>query len=389
MTVVLMTTSGCGSSDSQDQQQKEELTFNKDIAPLFFDHCAACHRPGASAPFSLLNYSQVSKRAEQIVDITARRIMPPWLPEHGYGRFKGERRLSDEQIAMIGRWVQQGRMRGDTADLPPLPQFKDGWQLGQPDLIVQMDRPYKLAAQGSDVFRNFVIDVPVTTTRYIKGVELRADNMQVIHHALIEIDRTGTSRRLDELDEQAGYAGMYDSGSDRPDGHLIGWVPGKTPFMTDDDMAWRLKPGSDLVLQLHMFPTGRPEQIRASIGLFFTDQQPTKVPALLRLGTHKIDIAAGRSDYPINDSYVLPVDVTVIGVYPHAHYLGKQMKGFATLADGSVTWLVYIKDWDFNWQDMFQFAEPIYLPRGTRLDMQSCTTTRRAIRATPPIHRSG
>ena len=142
-----------------------QLTFNRDIAPIIFENCAGCHRPGEAGPFSLLSYADVSRRTQQIVAVTQSRFMPPWLPEPGDDDFADQRRLNDSQVTAIQQWAQQGAIEGDPADLPLLPTWTEGWQIGEPDLIVQMPAPYTLAADGLDVFRNFSIPIPLEATR--------------------------------------------------------------------------------------------------------------------------------------------------------------------------------------------------------------------------------
>ena len=184
------------------------LTFNKDIAPIIFQSCAECHHPGGPAPFSLLGYEDVKKRARQIATVTKSRYMPPWPPESGYGEFIGERRLSDEQIRSIQHWVEQGAAEGVGSAAPPAPKFSEGWQLGQPDLVIKAPQAYTLPAGGSDVFRNFVIPVPVSSPRYVRAVEILPGNKKIVHHANILIDRTGVSRYRDEQDPDVGFGGM-------------------------------------------------------------------------------------------------------------------------------------------------------------------------------------
>jgi len=184
------------------------VTFNRDVAPIVFAECAACHRPGEAGPFPLLTYDDVRRRASQVADVTRRRVMPPWLPAAGHGEFLGDRRLSDEQVATIGRWVEQGAPEGAAADMPPRPPFADGWQLGEPDLVVRMPEPYVLPADGADVYRNFVLPVPLAAGRWVKAVEIRPGNAKVVHHAFLLADRTPASRRLDALEPGVGYGGM-------------------------------------------------------------------------------------------------------------------------------------------------------------------------------------
>ncbi|MBZ5556165.1 MAG: tetratricopeptide repeat protein [Acidobacteriia bacterium] len=346
-------------------------TFNRDIAPLVWDHCGGCHRPGQQGPFSLLSIQDVRQRARLIVTATSRHIMPPWLPEPGYGAFAGERRLRSEDVDRIAQWVKDGTPEGDPADRHAPPTWVDGWQLGQPDLVVELPEAYTLRPGGADVFRNFVMPIPLSASRFVRGMEVRPGSRGVVHHATLGIDATRASRRLDALDPEPGFeGGMFSEGTHSPDNHALGWTPGMTPVMEPADMAWRLEKGSDLIIQLHMIPSGKPEAVRPSVGFFFTDTPPTRRPMDFRLGSKTIDIPAGESAYTIEDTYVLPIDVDALSVYPHAHYLAKDMKAFATRPDGTVTWLIWIKDWDFRWQDQYRYAAPVFLPRGTTLTMR-------------------
>lgn len=372
--MILMGWTVPGSPDAKVSRPPRALTFNKDIAPTIFENCAACHHPGGSGPFSLLSYQDVKKRARQIATVTASRYMPPWLPEPGQGEFVGQRRLSDDQIRMIQQWVEEGTAEGVPSDLPPRPKFDEGWQLGKPDLVIKMPRPYSLRADGTDVFRNFVIPIPVPATRYIKAVEILPGNKKIVHHANILIDRMQSSRRLDALDPEAGFAGMdvqIESERFDPDSHFLFWKPGTVPFTETEDMAWRLEKGTDLILNTHLQPSGKPEVIQPVLGLYFSDKPPTRYPMLLQLERDgAIDIPAGKKDFVITDEYELPLEMEVLGVYPHAHYLGKDLQGFATLPDGTKKWLIHIKDWDLNWQAVYRYAEPIVFPKGTILSMR-------------------
>ncbi len=349
-----------------------KLTFNRDVAPIVFHSCSPCHRPGGAGPFDLLSYQDVSKRGRFLVAVTKSRYMPPWQPEPGYGEFTGERRLSDEQIRMLQEWVAQGSVEGDPGHLPAVPEWPTGWLLGKPDLAVTMPQPYTLdaeaTAEGTDVFRTFVIPVPIDSTRYVRALELRPGNPKAVHHIVGGVDPTPRSRRRDAQDPVPGFDGMRSTRSAHPPGgHILVWTPGKVPMESAEGMAWQLREGTDLVLEFHMQPSGKPEVIQPSVGLYFSDQPPTRTPFILILGSITIDIPAGAKDHWIEDSYVLPVDVDVLGLYPHAHFLGKNIEVFALLPDGTRRWLIYIRDWDFNWQDDYLYSEPLSLPRGTRV----------------------
>jgi Flp pilus assembly protein TadD len=348
-------------------------TFYKDIAPITNEYCAPCHRPGDAAPFSLLEYSDVKGRARQIAEVTRSRYMPPWPPERGKGDFAGERRLSEAQLKALEAWAAVGAPEGDAKDAPPKPKFVEGWQLGQPDLVVTLDRPYTLAASGSDVFRNFVLRVPLDLTRYVRAAEIRPGNKRIVHHANVLIDRAGSSRLRDRKDGAPGFSGMdvrIETQTFDPDTHFLFWKPGTVYTEEPPDMAWRIDPGTDLILNMHLQPSGKPESLQPSVGLYFTNQAPSRIPMLIQLEHDgAIDIPPGRRDFVVRDQLRLPVDVDVLGVYPHAHYLGKDLQAWATLPDGTRRWLIRIPDWDINWQAVYRYRKPLSLPGGTLIEM--------------------
>jgi tetratricopeptide (TPR) repeat protein len=348
-------------------QPDPPATFSRDIAPILHSQCAACHRPGGAAPFSLLTYADARQHATQIAAATRSRFMPPWKPEAGSGPFVGERRLSDAQILLLDRWATSGAAPGDLLNLPPPPRETDGWPLGTPDLVVTLPE-YTLRPDGTDVFRNFVVPVPGAGARYVRGLTFLPGN-RAVHHANIRVDPTAASRRLDEADAAPGYTGTILRSADYPDGHFLGWTPGQAPPLAPPGLAWRLNAGDDLVVQLHLRPTGKVERLQPAIGLYFTSEAPTHTPTILRLGRQGLNIAPGVSDYRITDSYVLPVDAEVQAIQPHAHYRARTVDAWATLPDGSRRSLLQIRDWDFNWQDQYRYASPFWLPAGTRLDM--------------------
>lgn len=345
-------------------------TFDRDVAPIIFRHCIACHHPDAAAPFSLLTYESVRSRAKLIADVTNRRYMPPWKPEPGYGEFVGARRLPDDDIDTIQRWVAAGSPEGRVSDLPSAPRWTKGWQLGTPDLVIRMPEAFELGPEGPDVLRNFVIPIPVQSARYVKAVEFHPGTTHVVHHATMRIDKTSASRRLDEEDPAPGYDGLFAPSAEYPDGYFLGWTPGQALPPTSRDLAWHLNPGSDLVVQLHLMRTGRLEHVQVTIGLFFTPVAPQRTLPMLRLGRQDIDILPAQKKYVISDSYRLPVDAEIYAVQPHAHYRAKEIKGYATLPDGTTQWLIYIRDWDFNWQEQYYYRKPLPLPKGTTLSMQ-------------------
>lgn len=350
-----------------------QVTFNRDIAPIMFQTCARCHRPGESGPFSLLTYEDAKKHARQIEVVTRTRFMPPWLPAPQPLKFADEIRLSDEQIAIIKRWVDEGAPQGIPADLPPQPKFVEGWQLGEPDLVLKAEKPFLLPASGSDMYWNFIFPLPIDRTRWMKAIEIRPGDKQFVHHANVLVDRMENSRQR-EKEPGAGFEGMeikIESETFDPDSHFLFWKPGSVPYAEPDGMALRLDKGTDLVLNAHFQPSGKSELIQPTIGVYFTDQPATKFPMLLQLQNDgKLDIPPGDANFLVTDQLTLPLDVDLLAIYPHAHYLGKDLQAIATLPDGTTRSLIHIPQWDLNWQAVFRYEQPVFLPKGTTVSMR-------------------
>jgi tetratricopeptide (TPR) repeat protein len=238
-----------------------------------------------------------------------------------------------------------------------------------------MPVPFTMPASGGDVFRNFVVPVNLTETRYIRAIELHPGNKRIVHHANIVIDHGRTLRSQDGADGQPGFPGMdvitQSVGEFDPESHFLFWKPGTVPHEEPPDMAWRLDPDTDLIFNLHLQPSGKPEQVQPSVGIYFAAQPPKRFPMLVQLEHDGVlDIAPGATQFTVTDHLVLPVDAQVLGIYPHAHYIGKRLEAWATLPDGSKRWLIRILDWDINWQAVYTYREPISLPKGTRLEMR-------------------
>jgi len=352
------------------EQESSAVTYHGAISAILDEHCVPCHRPDAVAPFSLSTYAEVSARAELVARVTRQREMPPWKPAPGIASFLGERRLGEEAIDLIQRWVAAGAPEGDAGAAAPPRARPDGWMRGTPDLVVTMDAPYLLPAAGEDVYRNFVVPIPTTHARFVKAIELKPATTRGVHHARILLDRSGSARRLDAADPVPGYDDRHVDQARFPAGHFLGWAPGTVPNDVPDRLAWRLAPGADLVLKTHLVPRGEPTPIQVSVGFFYSGAMPTATPAVVQLGSQTIDIPAGASAHVVEDRYRLPADVDLLAVYPHAHFLARQVETYAVLPGGARRPLIRIDDWDFAWQDEYRYAEPPRLPAGTEVVMR-------------------
>jgi Flp pilus assembly protein TadD len=365
-----------GASAQRLNPQREisaQVTFARDIAPIVFHSCAACHHSGEAGPFSLLTYGEVKSHARQIADITSRRLMPPWLPSPDSLPMEDDSHLSAEQIALFQKWVADGLLEGDPAQLPPKPKFTPGWQLGQPDLVLRAMEPFNVPASGSDVYWNFIFRSPVKSSRFIKSIEIHPGDKRLVHHANLLVDRMQSARRQ-EKSPGSGFAGMelqIESESFDPDGHFLFWKPGSAPIEEPPGLALRLDPGNDLVLNAHLQPSGKPESVQPTIGVYFTDQPATKFPVLLQIENDRaLDIPAGENNFVVTDQFTLPEDVQLLAIYPHAHYLCREMLALAHFPGGTEKRLIHIPRWDLNWQAVFRLAQPEPLPRGTTIVMR-------------------
>jgi hypothetical protein len=371
------------------QETPARVTFGEHVAPIVFNKCASCHRPGEAGPFSLLSYEDVRKRGKLIAAVTQKRYMPPWHGASQMGEFRDDRRLTDAEIQTIQSWVEAGMPEGDPKHLPALPKFTPGWHLGQPDLVVRMNEPFEIPADGPDIFRNFAIKLNLTEDKWVKAIEFRS-SANASHHALYFLDQTGDAVKADETDPRPGFSGMNVAGNAaagarrggaraqlgaRGASGLGGWAVGGVARMLPEGLARALPKASDLILQMHFHPTGKVEREQATVGFYFADGPPKRTLTALQMppvfgALAVIDIPPGERQYVIKDSFLLPIDADVIGGSGHAHYLATEMHMTATLPDGGTQELFGIPNWQFNWQEGYYFREPVRLPKGTRLDVE-------------------
>lgn len=352
-------------------EENAPVTFAEHVAPIVFDNCTSCHRAGEAAPFELVDYDTVRKRGRMIQLVTQTRYMPPWKPEPGFGEFDGSRFLDADAVETLRRWVEAGMPEGDPSKTPELPEFPEGWQLGEPDLVLTMDAAFEVPADGPDIYRNFVLPTGIDEDKWVTAVEVRPSARSVVHHALYFLDDTGVARRLDAAEPEPGFDGLVFAAT----GNLGGWAVGGEAKHLPLGLARPLKAEDDLVLQIHFHPTGKVEKEQATVGLYFADEPPPRTFMEFQVppeyGQYAgIDIPAGESHYSVKDTFTVPVDVELVDIAGHAHYICTKMIGRATFPDGNTEPLIFIDDWDFSWQGWYSFEEPVYLPAGTVVDVE-------------------
>ena len=270
---------------------------------------------------------------------------------------------------MLGAWAEAGAPEGNPEDLPPAPEFTDGWRLGTPDLVIQMPEPFTIPADGPDIFRFFVANIDIPEDKMVVAVDFKPGNPRVTHHAIMYLDASGKARERDAADPAPGYEGLINGGF-RPAGVLGFWAPGYTPKPLPDGVGLRLKQGWDLAFQMHYHPSGKQEVDQSLIGVYFADKPIDNVLEGFALIDFDVDIPAGEPEHHMDLSFTTPVEVDIIDVVPHMHLIGTKMDVVATLPDGEKRTLIAV-DWDFNWQDQFRYAEVVHLPAGTRIDMDA------------------
>ncbi|MCW3096359.1 MAG: Peroxiredoxin [Chthonomonadaceae bacterium] len=349
------------------------VDYAHDVAPILYGNCVVCHRSGEAAPFALETYQQAKTWAGQIKDYTSRRQMPPSKAVKGYGEFCDQRVLDDKQIATLAKWAVSGAPAGNLKTAPALPKFAppNDWTLGKPDVVMQPDRPYHLAAEGDDVYREFVMPQVYDEDKFITSLEFQPENRAVVHHIVLYFDPTGKSASMDGKEKEPGYsvsgAGIGVFGEQ----FVQAWVPGGTPYTLPKGTAYRLKKGCRIVIQVHYHKDGKVEQDRSRVSVRFAS--PGEVEKELRtaaLINPIFQLKPGDAHQEVKCGLTLPVNATIWSVFPHMHLLGREMKITATLPNGGGEKpLVWVNDWDFNWQETYRYKQPVSLPKGTHINL--------------------
>ncbi|MGZ7039972.1 MAG: ascorbate-dependent monooxygenase [Thermoanaerobaculia bacterium] len=349
-------------------------TFNRDVARILQDNCQSCHHPGDIAPFSLMTYGDAIAHAGDMKYMTSSRQMPPWKPVTGCGEFDQARVMTQSEIETIAKWVDGGTPEGNPADLPAPRDFSSGWILGQPDLVASNAESYTPPASG-DMYRCFTMPANTTEDKYVSAIDIHPGDRKTVHHVIAFIDTSGESQKLDEADPQPGYKCFGGPGFaiTNPDSaSLGGWVPGARPVMLPEEVAMKLPANARIVLQVHYHPHDpNPVPDKTEIALYYAKKTPQKILRILPLANTTFTIPPGDANFRVTQAlpglFVPNIHLYVIA--PHMHLLGKRMKVDALLPNGESMCLINIEDWDFNWQGLYRYKEPIAIPAGTTVAM--------------------
>jgi len=337
------------------------VTFTRDVAPILHAKCASCHRPGEVAPMPLRTFEEARPYARSIKEKVVNRSMPPWGADRGVGRFSNDPSLTPAQVQTVSDWVDAGAPQGDPKDMPALPAFTDGWQLGEPDLVVELPE-VQIPATGGDIFPTPNISIPLKEDRWIRAVEVRPGNRQVTHHTVI-FASAAINPMMINIDNPVDLSGLFNV--------LAVWAVGTPATVYPEGMGRWLRKGQMLRTNLHYHPNGTPQTDRTKVGFYFGKGELKKEVAAALAGNMSFTIPANAPNHELRGYYIVDQDITVVSLFPHMHLRGKDMKMTATYPDGRRETLLNVPAYDFNWQLFYYPSQRISLPRGTQVELVS------------------
>lgn len=351
--------------------QTQAPTWSSDIAKIIYTKCTPCHRSGEIAPFTLESYEQAQDFAYSIKRAVSEREMPPWPPAKGHGNFVGDRSLSQDEIDKITAWVEADMPSGDLSSAPKPPSFPDGSQLGKPDMVLTMSEKWTIRGNKKDVYRFFVLPTNLLKDRHIKALEFRPGNASVVHHVLYFLDTTGTARQKDAADPLPGYSGFGDPGFESA-ASFLGWVPGAQTRFYPPTIGAKMYKNSDLIIQVHYAPSTTEQTDQSHVNVFFHESDDVRQVQEFPMSPNNL-LAGQKFIIPANKvpvfttSFTVPLEISLIGIAPHMHLLGRDARAFAVTPKGDTINLIKLDTWDFHWQGGYTYKNPVRIPRGSKL----------------------
>ena len=378
------------------------VTFDKDVAPIVFHRCVSCHHPNDIAPMSLLSYKDARPWAAAIKEAVLSRKMPPWGADPRYGHWSNDARLSDSEIHPLVAWSENGSPEGDPKDLPPVPAFSTGWKIGKPDVILSIPE-HKLDSSGPDEYSYITVPTNFTEDKWVVAAELRPGNRRVVHHAHVFVvtDDPKPAAAKQAPDPAAAYSqwlkihegtltfirpdapviddgcliddnGAFPGSKQNPLGSLIAsYLPGREADVYPEGTARKVPAGSKLNFQIHYHRNGKPETDITSVGLIFAKEPPREIARRIDLSNHMFRIPAGDPNHEVTECHTFTQDMYITSLTPHMHLRGKSMRMDVTYPDGRTETLLNVPKYDFNWQITYREAQPVYIPKGTRLKIDA------------------
>lgn len=331
---------------------RKDITYTKHVAPILQQRCQVCHRPGQAAPFALLTYEDAVKHARMLKEVTTQRRMPPWHADPRHGQFVNARRLTNQEIETLASWVDAGTPRGDNKDLPKPIDWVKGWSMGKPDVVLEMPQEFEVAAEGVLPYKHFTIDPGFKEDMWVEKAEARPGAASVVHHVVVYILKPGQNRPFDDQ----GNMNI-----------LVGWAPGDLALNCPPQTGLRIPKGSKLMFELHYTPNGTAIKDRSKIGIIFHKKKPKYELFTNSFINESIRIPQRDPHYRAEASMRFRADARILSFVPHMHWRGKNYFYELIYPDGRKRALLSVPRWDFNWQSTYMFAEPIKVPKGSRL----------------------
>ncbi|MBK8340797.1 MAG: hypothetical protein IPK99_12750 [Flavobacteriales bacterium] len=366
----------------------DTVTFAQHIAPLLWENCTPCHRPGQAGPFSLITYQDARRKAKTIRLVTSKRYMPPWPADTSFSRFLGERVLNEGQIALITKWVEQGTLPGDTSKLPAPPVFRGTSLLGEPDVVVWLRDTFRIPGDGRDRFVITKAPFELARDTFLRAIEFVPGNRRLVHHmngAMINYadgakrDVFWSATNYVNAEEASGPTAFKALALENDDSSwpalvpsAVNYLPGMAPVLPPEGIGGLFvkKKGAFLLNSLHYGPSARDTSDRSHFNLWFAPQAPSRPLQEISMGSNHTLVEPPLHLGPgevksFHTSYVLTTDISVLTVNPHMHLLGKKFVAFAVAPSGDTIPLVRINDWDFRWQYAYTFPRLLPLTKGT------------------------
>jgi hypothetical protein len=358
-------------------QTKSAPTFSRDVAPILYKNCASCHRPGEIAPMPLLTYEQTRPWAKSIREKVALDQMPPWHAAEPRGTFSNDRRLSAAEKETLIQWATTGAPKGDPKDLPPMPKFTDGWEIGTPDLVLSMAKPFEVPPSGTINYQYFTVPTNFTEDKWVQSIEVRPGARSVVHHILVfcrEPDAQPRTPAFVQVPPKSSPESTK-AGTDRPlaqqpsgPGTLIATTaPGTNAMSFEPGSAMRIKAGSTLLLQIHYTAGGKLTEDRSSVGMIFAKQAKQEIRNSAFVNV-LLKIPPGAANQEVDSAIEFKQDVHITALFPHTHLRGKSWQYRMVYPDGRSEVVLSVPKYDFNWQTYYVFAQPLAAPKGARLE---------------------
>jgi hypothetical protein len=370
----------CAAGVSSAASAPSQITFTKDVLPIMQKRCQTCHRPGEVAPISFLTYNEVRPWAKSIREAVLTKKMPPWFADPHYGKFANDRSLAKDEIDTMVSWVDRGVREGDPKDAPKPVEWVDGWSIGKPDQVFEMPHNFDVPAAGTIEYQYIVIPSGFAKDTWVQAAEARPGNRKLVHH-IIAFVRPPGSKWLSEAKPGVPFVPQARKDDEkkkkRNDGEgedaatpelLIGFAPGLVPMTLPSTQAKLVKAGSDFVFQMHYTATGTAGTDRSRIGLTYAKEMPKERVFTSNATNSKFVIPPGDPAFKVDSSITLQQPARLVDLMPHMHYRGKDFEYRAVYPTGETQVLLSVPKYDFNWQLFYYLAEPLVLPKGTRID---------------------